>query len=122
MKRILTGILLLVATAAQAVPYANPKLYADGTLGPAPDPLQTVMLDNYSHTVSLANSLWFELIYQGSATCYVRIMNTPTKASWAAEPVAAGASKAYIVNGNAKWLNYSGCYGTSTANSVLHLM
>lgn len=125
MKTILCVVMALVvfATSAMAgVPYLNPKVWAEGALGASPDPTQTITItDNYSHTITVTNQIWYDLWYNGSAGCIVRLMNTSTKASWAAETVPAAGSISYLIHANTKFINYSGCYGSSTVNSILHL-
>jgi hypothetical protein len=124
MKTIVAILVLLVAVTVAAAPYSHNNLSVDGALGAAPDPLQTVLIsDNYSHTVNVKGNLWYELIYNGSSTCYVRLMNTVTKANYVLEPVKAGANHSYLINTNTNFLNYSGCQGgTPPLNSILHLM
>jgi hypothetical protein len=97
-------------------------VYADGALGASPDPLQTVLIaDNFSHTAAITNQIWYDLVYQGTAICYYRLMATNVKASYVQEAIPSGTTNSYLFSGNVKFINYSGCYGTATANSVLHL-
>jgi len=119
MKTLVIAI-LLIATQALATPYVNTKINADGALGPTPNPSLTVLIsDDYSHTVAMDSNLWYELIYQGSGTCYVRLMGTTTKASWVKELVINN-YHSYLINNGTKYINYSGCKGTATANSLIH--
>lgn len=122
---IITLAFLFICTMAAAAPYIHNNISADGALGAAPDPIQTVLIaDNYSHTVTVTNQIWYDLAYNGSGTCIIRLMNTTTKASWPAEQVQSGGPvHSYMIHGNTKFINYSGCNGgTAPANSILHLM
>jgi hypothetical protein len=122
MKILVVMALMCLAIQAYAVPYINPKVYADGALGASPDPLQTVLIaDNFSHTATISNQIWYDIVYQGAATCYYRLMATNVKATYVQEAIPAGTTNSYLFSGNVKFINYSGCYGTATANSVLHL-
>ncbi len=122
---IITALLMtLCAVAFAGVPYINQNVHADGALGSSPDPFQTVLIsDNYSHTVTLTNQIWYDLSFRGSGTCIIRLMGTTTKATWPAEPVANGSASSYLFNSKVKFFNYSGCNsGTAPQNSILHLM
>lgn len=123
---IITALMMtLCAVAFAGTPYVNPNLHTDGTLGPTPDPFQTILVsDNLSHTITLTNQVWYDLAYRGSGTgCIIRLMGTTTKATWPAEPVANGSVSSYMFNSKVKFFNYSGCNsGTAPQNSILHLM
>ena len=125
MKTILCAAMLLLAVATSAmgdVPYLNPHVWTAGALGASPDPKQTVQIaDNYSHNIPITNQIWYDLWFNGTSGCIVRLMNTTTKASWPAEPVQAYSRMSYLLHSNVKYLNYSGCYGSASVNSILHL-
>ncbi len=82
--------------------------------------LTQLVTDNYSHTLTLASVqvsslqpiLYLSFYFNGSGTgCIVRPMNSATKASWVAYPVAAGASIGFGVNPSQfTMFNYSSCY------------
>jgi len=127
MKKLILSFLLLCSTTAivEAAPYVHQTLFVDGMVqNLAPDPLQTVLItDNFSHTVNVSTKLWYDLIYRGSGTCLIRLMNTATKASWAPEVIPANGTHSYTINSNTNYINYSGCNGgTSPTNSILHIM
>lgn len=125
----LTVILILTAATVFAEMVKNSGNLND-VQGAAPDPSLTILIsDNLSHNVSLSGMLWYDLVYQGSSTCYVRLMKDTTKASWIQESVQTMTNHSYVVYSkqrspsvNVLWLNYSGCYGSATANSVIHRM
>ena len=113
---------MFVASVASAAPYLHTKINTDGVLqGAAPDPLQTIKIaDDYSHTYSVTGNIWYDLVYQGSGTCIIRLMNTNAKESYTAETVTQGQPHTYLIHGNTNFINYSGCKGSSPANSVIH--
>jgi hypothetical protein len=122
MKTFIVSLILLAAVTAYAVPYINQGVYADGALGASPDPLQTILItDSYSHTKTVTNQIWYDLVFQGSGTCYIRLMNTNVKASYVQESLVAGMVHSYLLSGSVKYINYSSCAGTASATSVLHL-
>lgn len=104
--------------------HTNPRITFGGEpiQGASPDPLLTVLIgDDYSHTAPLTGRIWYELAYNGSGTCYVRLMNTTTKASYPKEAVSNGSTHSYVVHPNTAYLNYSGCNSGASSNSILHL-
>ena len=122
--------LLLTASMALAtggkLAHTNPQQITGGEpiQGAAPDPTLTILIsDAYSHNVTLTDRLWYDLVFNGTGTCYVRLMGNTTKASWTQEPVTTGTSHSYVVNpGRAVYLNYSGCTpAAAPANSIIHL-
>jgi hypothetical protein len=122
MKTFIISLILLVAVSAYATPYINQSVWADGALGASPDPLQTILItDNYSHVKAITNQIWYDLVYQNTGTCYIRLMNTNVKGSYVQESISSGNTSSYVLHGNVKYINYSGCAGTSSLTSVLHL-
>lgn len=100
--------------------------------GASSNPLaNTLITDGYSHTVSLKDAqgrkyTWFNMNYNGSGTCLVRIMKTTTKVTYPAFPVSSQTTFGRVVNKEALYVNYSSCKGTTWAsggagNSVLEL-
>jgi hypothetical protein len=86
----------------------------------AANPLLTQLIaDNLSHTLllssiqtsSAAPIIYLSLRFNGTGTgCIVRLMNTTTKASYVAYPVAAAAPFGQGIHPNFKYFNYSSCY------------
>jgi len=116
MKKLAVLILLMIATSVFA---AGLREGQNGPIqGPAPDPLQSYLItDNLSHTIATTGKLYFNFINQGTATAYVRIMNTTTKASHPQYQVESGMSFGRIINKNALYINYS-----SASNNLLEIM
>ena len=125
MRKLISLLLVvLFAGTAYATPYIHNHVNADGALAASPDPAQTVLIsDNASHIFTVTNQIWYDLFYNGTGGCIVRLMKTNAKASYPAEPVSTGTKHSYIIHGNTNFINYSGCNsGTAPNNSVLHLM
>lgn len=130
-KLILIAILCLIPALAFAGSMV--KTFDDLNIqGASSDPLLNALIStNASTVVSLKDAkgkkyTWFNLLYNGTGTCIVRVMNTNAKASYPAIPVAVQGQFGRVVHGNALFLNYSGCAGTTTtstgtSNSILEL-
>lgn len=83
------------------------------------NPLLTQLIaDNFSHNITLTSigtsqnpPLYFSLRFNGTGTgCIVRLMNTTTKASWVAYPVAANGVFGQGIHPNTLFINYSSCF------------
>lgn len=83
------------------------------------NPLLTQLVtDNNSHTITLSSigtyqnpPIAFSLRFNGTnSACIVRLMNTATKASWIAYPVAAGGIFGQGIHPNTLFINYSSCF------------
>jgi hypothetical protein len=87
--------------------------------GGAPDPLLTATItDGLSHTEALyPNIIWFSLVFQGTGSCYVRLMDTTAKGTHSAVLVSSEYSR--VVHKNAAYINYS---GAGCSGSVLEKM
>jgi hypothetical protein len=122
MKILVVIASLMLSVTAYAVPYINQGVWADGALGASPDPLQTILITSQaSQTKAITNQIWYDLVYQNTGTCYIRLMNTNVKASYVQESIPAGGVSSYVLSSGVKFINYSGCAGTSGMTSVLHL-
>lgn len=83
------------------------------------NPLLSVLIsNNNSNTITLSSvgtsqnpPIYFSLRFNGTGTgCIVRLMNTATKASWVAYPVAAGGVFGQGIHTNTLYINYSSCF------------
>lgn len=128
---LLLPILILLANCQPVHAAATTSLRSDGwaqVQGGAPNPFYDYLITTDASTIinltdqSGRQRVWFNLIYNGTGTCYVRKMNDQTKASWVQIPVAAGTSYDRVINKDTLYLNLSSCKGgTAPNNSVLEL-
>jgi hypothetical protein len=119
---ILAAIVVLMAGHVFAKDYMHvwATYDAGGTMvqGFAPDPLKSVIVpDNSRHNMTLFSSvLGINIIYNGTGGCIFRLLNTNATSGLSSTPtyvVPAAGSFGRIVNQNALFGQYSGCYNSS---------
>lgn len=125
-KGFLILVCLLCASAAWAGPsvidftdslvsMTNKAVYAQVQ---TPNPLLSIQVaDNLSHTLTISSivtapntAMFMNMAFNGSGTCYVRLMNNTTRGSWPQYTVPAGTNFGRGIHPNTLYFHYSSCF------------